>query len=237
MNKWKEVWKKRTLKSSNIDLDSLIKVDGFDQGAGQIKVADWRMYVQKICAKLGIEKGSTFFEVGCGAGAFLYAMRERERERESTPLVGGIDYAEVLINAAKKAMPDGEFKVMEAKDLDILPQFDYVIANSVFHYFTLEYAEEVLHRMIKKAKSAIAVMDIPDAATKEESETLRRNIMTPFEYEKKYKGLEHTYYQRNWFKEQAATYGLSCVTFDGCVPNYAQNRFRFGCIISKSNTI
>ena len=232
MNKWKEVWNKRTPKNNHIDLDDLIKMDGFDKGAGQINVVDWRIiYVQTVCEMLEIKKSATVFEVGCGAGAFLYAMRE------STLLVGGIDYAEVLINAAKNAMPDGEFKVMEAKDLDISPQFDYVIANSVFHYFTLEYAEEVLHRMIKKAKSAIAVMEIPDAATKEESEALRRNIMTPFEYEKKYKGLEHTYYQRNWFKEQAATCGLSCVTFDGCVPNYAQNKFRFGCIISKSNTI
>ncbi len=130
-------------------------------------------------------------------------------------------------------MPDGEFVLMEAKDLDPSPQYDYVVANSVFHYFSLEYAAEVVKRMINKAKKAVAVMDIPDRATKVESEALRCGMMSLKEYEEKYKWLEHNYYARSWFVKQAEIFGLTCKIFDGCIPNYAQNRFRFGCIIRK----
>ena len=176
MNNWKDIWNKRYLNGQGMDLDTLIKLDGFDTGAGRIDAADWRIYVKGIAEKLGSKEGETVFEVGCGAGAFLYALRE------STLSVGGCDYAAGLIEAARQAMPDGEFKVMQAIALEPNPQYDYVIANSVFHYFGLEYASEVLERMINKAKVAVAVMEIPDAATKEESECMRRDILTPMEY-------------------------------------------------------
>lgn len=74
---------------------------------------------------------------------------------------------------------------------------------------------------------------MPDLKTKDEAEALRREALTQVEYEKKYAGLTHTYYDRNWFREQAEKYGCDCELFDGCVPNYAQNRFRFGCVIRK----
>lgn len=226
---WKEIWNRRTGPCEwNGDLDDLINLDGFDTGAGRIDVADWRIYVERIAEKLGIKNNDTVFEVGCGAGAFLYALRER-----FSIAVGGIDYADGLIAAANHAIPDGEFKVMEAKAIYTFPEYDYVIANSVFHYFHFEYAAEVMERMINKAKIAVAVMEIPDVTTKEESEALRRDIMSTDEYERKYKGLEHTYYAGDWFKEQAKARGFTCELFGGCVPNYAQNRFRFSCIIRK----
>ena len=225
---WEEIWNRRTGPRGGYDLDALIKLDGFDTGAGRIEEADWRIYAALIAEKLGICNGATVFEVGCGAGALLYAFQERY-----SLSVGGIDYATGLIAAAKRAIPDGKFEVQEAKALDIKPQYDYVVANSVFHYFDSDYAVEVLGRMIKKARDAIAVMEVPDLKTKSESEVMRRDILIQDEYEKKYEGLRHTYYERDWFREQAKAQGLKCEFFDGCVPNYAQNRFRFGCIIRK----
>lgn len=223
---WKEIWNRRT--SSGGGLDALIKLDGFDTGAGFIEADDWRVYSALIAEKLGIKDHTTVYEVGCGSGAFLYALRERYLLS-----VGGIDYSTGLIAAVTLTIPDGEFKVMEAKALETTPQKDYVIANSVFQYFNLDYAAVVLDRMIKKTKAAIAVLDVPDLRTKDESEALRRDILTQEEYEKKYANLEHTYYARDWFKAQAKALGLKCELFDGCVPNYVQNRFRFGCIIKK----
>ena len=76
MSNWKEIWNRRTSNGEGVDLDALIKLDGFDTGAGRIDVADWRTYVEHIAEKLGIRNGETVFEVGCGAGAFLYALRE-----------------------------------------------------------------------------------------------------------------------------------------------------------------
>ena len=229
---WEEIWNRRPSSGRGEGLDALVKLDGFDTGAGYIEVADWRTYSVLIAEKLGIKNHTTAYEVGCGSGAFLYALRERYLLS-----VGGIDYSAGLIAAATRAMPDGEFKVIEAKALETTPQKDYVIANSVFQYFDLDYAAVVLDRMIKKAKVAIAVLDVPDLRSKDESEALRRDILTQEEYEKKYANLEHTYYARDWFKDKAKAHGLECELFNGCVPNYAQNRFRFGCIIRINSLI
>lgn len=223
---WNEVWSRRAASGGGLDLDVLIMLDGFDTGAGRIEASDWRTYVARIAEKLDIGDRASVYEVGCGAGAFLYALCQRH-----ALTVGGVDYSASLIAAATRALPDGEFNVLEAKDVETMPRYDYVIANGVFHYFDLEYAAEVLDRMIKKARLAVAVMEVPDLRTKDESEALRRDMLSQEEYDAKYAGLEHTYYARDWFKAQAEARGLECELFDGCVPNYAQNRFRFGCII------
>lgn len=53
-------------------------------------------------------------------------------------------------------------------------------------------------------------------------------VLYQAEYEKQYAGPEHAIYTRDWFKAQVKGRGLECELFDGCVPNYAQNRSRFG---------
>jgi len=225
---WRDIWNRRALPDGSLTLDTLIKLDGFDVGAGRIETEDWRNYVATIAAKLGLRDGASVFEVGCGSGAFLYALQERY-----TLSLGGIDYAGGLIAAARCALPAGHFEITEASALDTTTPFDFVIANGVFHYFTLDYASEVLRRMAAKARCAVAILEIPDAQTQEASEALRRNTLTQAEYEKKYAGLEHTYFQSEWFTNQAAALGLRCEAFAGCVPNYAQNQFRFGVMIRK----
>lgn len=226
---WKEIWGRRTYTGDEkLDLDALIKLDGFDTGAGRIAPTDWQTYADVISNKLGLHDGSSVYELGCGAGAFLYALREKH-----SLTVGGLDYSAALISAATHAMPDGEFIAAEAKSVDTEITYDFVISNSVFHYFSQEYAATVLARMLKKAKVAVAIMEVPDIQTRLESETLRRDILSQEEYEKKYLGLEHTYYDRDWFKTQATIHGCSCEIFDGCIPNYAQNKFRFGTLITK----
>jgi trans-aconitate methyltransferase len=225
---WKGVWDRRSIEGGN-SLDELVRIDGFDAGAGRIEVADWRAYASVIAQKLGLKDGDSVYEVGCGAGAYLYALREN-----CTLRVGGLDFSRPLIAAAAQVMPDGDFTLSEAGALETSPHYDYVIANSVFHYLELDSAANVLGRMITKCKAAVAVLEVPDLQTKQESEALRRESLAPQEYENKYAGLKHTYYERAWFVEQAAARGLDCELFDGCIPNYPQNRFRFGCIIRKS---
>jgi SAM-dependent methyltransferase len=227
---WKEIWSKRgRVNGGDLDLKTLIELDGFDSGAGRIDAMDWQAYADVISKKLGVRDGATVFEVGCGAGAFLYALRQRH-----SLIVGGLDYSEGLISAAKVAMPDGDFLATEAKLLNPEITYDFVIANGVFHYFSCEYAAEVLARMLKKARIAVAILEIPDFQTRAESETIRRSMLSQDEYDKKYAGLEHTYYRRDWFNKQAsAVSDFSCETFDGCIPNYVQNNFRFGVVLKK----
>jgi cyclopropane fatty-acyl-phospholipid synthase-like methyltransferase len=226
---WKEIWGKRKVDAAGLlDLDALIKLDGFDTGAGRIEAPDWQTYAEIISKKLGLRDGDSVYELGCGSGAFLYALRQR-----NALTVGGLDYSAALISAASRAIPDGKFVEAEAKFLDTDTRYDHVISNGVFHYFPKDYASDVVARMVKKAKKSVAIMEVPDLQTRQESENIRRDALSQEEYEKKYAGLEHTYYERSWFEEQAITHGCSCEIFDGCVPNYAQNRFRFGVLFKK----
>lgn len=226
-NLWQNIWEKRSLQPQHaITLDTLIALDGFDSGAGKIALPDWQEYTRRISEKLGMQSGDSVFEVGCGAGAFLYALRQQY------PLkVGGLDYAAGLIEAAQQAMPDGDFCAQSAQTMAIDPQYDFVIANSVFHYFDEAMAAEVFHAMWQKAKVGVAILDIPHAATKEECERARRDALSEAEYEEKYRGLHHTYYSPDWFANQLP--GKPHQVFESCVPNYAQSQYRFSVIFSK----
>jgi trans-aconitate methyltransferase len=226
-NLWQHIWEKRSLQPQHaITLDTLIALDGFDSGAGKIALPDWQEYTRRISEKLGMQPGNSVFEVGCGAGAFLYALRQQH------PLtVGGLDYAAGLVEAAQQAMPDGDFKAQSAQTMATAPQYDFVIANSVFHYFDEAMAAEVFQAMWQKANIGVAVLDIPHAATKEACERARRDALTEAEYEEKYRGLHHTYFSPDWFANQLP--GKPHQVFESCVPNYAQSQYRFSVIFHK----
>jgi SAM-dependent methyltransferase len=226
-NLWQQIWEKRTLQPQHaITLETLISLDGFDSGAGKINLADWQEYTRRISEKLGLKPGNSVFEVGCGAGAFLFSLREQMALE-----VGGLDYAAGLIAAAQKAMPDGEFLVQGAQSLDTETGYDFVIANSVFHYFDEANAAQVLQAMWKKARHGIAILDVPNAATRAACELARREALTEAEYEEKYRGLHHTYYTPEWFINQLPQWPHQA--FESCVPNYTQSEFRFSVIFSK----
>ena len=228
-DRWLEIWSRRSgTGAAVLDLNYLIALDGFDSGAGKIGIDDWQEYARRVSEKLDLRDGNSIYEVGCGCGAFLYALRERHDLK-----VGGNDYGSGLIETAQRVFPGDDFQCIEAVNIDPVPPYDYVISNSVFHYFTLDYAKQVLARMIDKASLAVCILEIPDIKTKDQAEKLRRDMLSPEEYKKKYAGLHHTYYDRNWFAKVASERGMYCETFNGFVPNYAQNEFRFGCVILK----
>ena len=227
-NKWKEIWNKRSADQDKYSLDDLIKLDGFDTGAGKINENDWRYLTNKVAEVLGLQDDDTVFEVGCGAGAFLYSLLE-----DYDLKVGGLDYSEGLIEIAKKVMPDGNWILDEAKNIPDDQEFDYVISHGVFHYFGLSYASQVLDKMIKSARKCIAVLEVPDLDTKYEAESIRRDLLTEENYKKKYEGLEHTYYSKKWFENIAIENDLETIFLEGVIPNYAQNKYRFGVIMKK----
>lgn len=228
---WLAVWQRRKfiLDQTNADfLQALIDVDGFDSGAGRIKADAWRSYVCSVADRLGLSPGKQVFEVGCGAGAFLYVLRELGAT------VSGIDYAENLVRIAQEAIPDGVFLHAEALHMPVAEQVDHVLANSVFHYFPTEaYAEAVLFAMMNKARTSLAILEVPDAARQVASERARRDCLSEQEYEIRYKDLAHRYYQREWFYSMAEKNGFSCEISDQSINGYAQNQFRFNCFMTR----
>lgn len=223
---WKEIWSARRPGAAASTLQRLIDLDGFDTGAGRISEPAWRDYVGGIARRLDLRAGESILEVGCGAGAFLLPLHEVGLK------VAGIDYSPALIDAARAAMPDGEFVVGEAASIS--GQYDYVIANSVFHYFPdAGYAERVLAAMLAAARRGAAVLEVPDIDKKPQAESVRRGALGEEAYRRKYAGLEHRYYRRQGFVEAAARAGFEAEVFDQAIDGYAQSAFRFNCLLRR----
>jgi ubiquinone/menaquinone biosynthesis C-methylase UbiE len=232
MTSWQEIWNNKTItgikKTQEFNLQDLIYVDGFDNGAGKIELEYWKQYINSISQLINLEPTDTIFEVGCGSGAFLFLWYKAGHK------VGGIDYSGSLISIAQCLIKNQDFQVLDAIDMDIYPKYDIVISNSVFHYFKdYNYATEVIERMLLKAKKTVAILEIPDLAKKVQSENARKFAMPEGEYEKKYADLMHLYYNRNWFYQFSEKYGHGIKILDQYIEKYGNSKFRFNVIIKK----
>lgn len=227
-NNWKDVWGKRTVSDDFSDiLSELICLDGFDGKTGKINVVDWVNYIKYISDYIGIKKHESIFEIGCGSGAFLYPFFLKGH------IVQGIDYSESLVKNARKLW-NAPIDCLEAIQVPVLPLFDIVISNSVFFYFpSLEYAEIVIQRMIEKSKHIIAILEVPDVTLYDTSEEMRRGEIGEEDYKIKYAGLEHLYYDKEWFIKIGEKYNLKTSIFNQHISHYKNNDYRFNCIFKK----
>ena len=73
MDKWKQIWNKDD-RINKIILETLIKADGFDSGAGSFTVDDWIDYTGELYDKLNIANSDSIYDIGCGGGAFVYPL-------------------------------------------------------------------------------------------------------------------------------------------------------------------
>jgi SAM-dependent methyltransferase len=221
-NRWPEVWARRRLDSSKGSLVAqLLAADGFDTGYGDIAESHWVDFLSDWATQLNITPDSSVFEVGCGSGAFLYEMHRRGCD------VAGLDQSAALVDIARATMPDGHF---EAADLPELPRADVVTSFSVFGYFpSLAYAEAVVRRMVAKAKTGVAIFDLPDSARRDDA--LAERIAPaggPDNYAARYEGLAHLYYSREWIEQVLRSARLEGVrTADQDLPAYRNGQYRF----------
>lgn len=227
-NNWLHIWQSRQIEAPSLPtLALLLALDGFD-GFGGIEESAWLAYADRIANELLIQPGDTIFEVGCGAGAFLYAWHMRGHH------VGGIDYAANMVKIARQVLPGADISENEATHLDPAPHFDVVMAQSVFFYFPdLDHAAVVLEKMIRKAYHAIAILDVPDLARKDQSLAFRRGQLGADDYTFKYAGLDHLYFDREWFKKVLRGMDLEIRTKDQNIPGYGHNPYRFNVFINK----
>jgi trans-aconitate methyltransferase len=222
---WDEIWESRQLDpSARSTLLALLAADGFDTPTGRFSEADWVRAIDGIVDRIELSANDSVFEVGCGAGAFLYVLYTRGN------IVSGIDRSRTLVEYARSVMPQGHFEVAAADAFDTTRRTDIAICNSVFLYFpSLDYANRVIRRMAAKATRAVAILDIPDLATKDEAIRRRIELAGGGEaYAARYAGLDHLYCARDWFVEALTAAGLSkiqvCTQPEGGSEN---SRFRF----------
>jgi 2-polyprenyl-3-methyl-5-hydroxy-6-metoxy-1,4-benzoquinol methylase len=111
--------------------------------------------------KIDLAPKDSVFEIVCGSGTFLYLWYKAGH------LVGGIDYSENLISIAQRVMRGMNFQVSDAIDVNTDEKFDIVLSNGVFFYFRdYTYAKEVIERMIRKARKAVAIFDLSSVPEK-----------------------------------------------------------------------
>jgi SAM-dependent methyltransferase len=227
---WRTIWGSRKLENqeTGTDLEKLIALDGFDSPLGLMSEGNWRSYAEEFLRRNEFKSGETLFEVGCGSGALLYLFHELGYK------VSGLDFSQKLINAARLALPiKSDYLIFaEANMCPVDVKADIVMANHVFHYFeSFEYASEVLNKMIDKASRLVAIYGIPNVDLKKESESMRRGLLSVEEYNKKYCGLDILYFSKNWFRQIAMDRGYCAMFYDHKMPGFAQNEFRFDCVI------
>jgi trans-aconitate methyltransferase len=225
MTGWDTLWKQRTIPpSQGSTLADLIAADGFNSDFALPSEASWSAAVGHLAAALCLTPGTSVFELGCGAGAFLY-----ELERLGCT-VGGVDHSPALVAKAAEAIPSGRFAVSDAAALHVKPQVDAAISFSVFQYFgSLAYAAQVLDRMVAKARRVVAVLDVPDLATREEDLAYRHKLAGgETAYAARYAGLDHRYYDRTWLADEFRARGLVDVRVeDQAIDGYGNAPFRF----------
>ena len=81
VNNWQAIWNRRSSVDKEYTLEDLIKLDGFDSGAGAISPEDWLENCRYISNELKLKNGQSVYEVGCGADAFLKGLLESNQLR------------------------------------------------------------------------------------------------------------------------------------------------------------
>jgi len=211
----------------------LIKADGFDNPSAKFEVEDWIKYCADLYSKIGISMKDTIFEIGCWSGAFLYPLYLRKN------LVGGIDYSLNLLNLASKFMPESNFSCEDAITFKSYKTYDVVLSHSVFQYFqNLNQAQLVIETMNRLAKKKIAILDINDL---EKFDLFNTERMKKFieegnseeDYKKKYLGLDHQFYSKEWFEEIGKKLNFDTKIFDQENNSYENAKYRFNVIFTK----
>lgn len=190
---WRRIWRSRQAgPGGTTRLAGLLASDGYDNEFGRISEDAWRAMVRHWMTVLGVRPGMTIYEIGCGSGAFLHDFYQL-----GCP-VGGLDLSESLISRARSVMPGGSFRVADAGTFDGRDRADIVAACGVFMYFpSQEYAQMVLTAMARAARHAVLVLDLPDRDKKDAATASRIAAMGGrAEYERRYRGLDHCYYER-----------------------------------------
>lgn len=208
MNSWKTIWNNKKT-DGEFDSDSIEETFQYLKSlmgvasAEGIGFSDFRDQFDSNLAKIGgysfDYKPQSYFEVGCGSGAYLYYLGRKNQKLT----VGGIDYSEPLIEAAKNVLNSlkiciGELYCAEAIELDVDTKYDCVYSRSVFQYFpSAEYGLAVAEKMLQKARCCVGIFDLFDPQTKDDFLKYRRSVIE--DYDVKYRETPHQFYQKESF--------------------------------------
>lgn len=227
---WREIWSGREVSEQLKRAESLdaylLRADGYDTPFGRVQPEAWLRSVNQTLKLLELKPEHSIFEIGCGAGAFLIEPWRRGHQ------VGGIDLSPRLIAIARNVMPNGRFRVAEAEHFAETDQWHSVVACGVMLYLgSTEKAESVIKKMASTAHHSIALLDLPDIASKKEAEAYRRASLTEEAYRERYAGLDHLYFDRSRLREVLLGLGFARVLIENqSIDGYPNGAFRFNAL-------
>ncbi len=236
-NRWLDIWSKRDdLQNDYLNMDEyelfceLKRIDGFDDavdknGEGYRGFYNSFLETYRIITE-NVGDINSVYEVGCGSGVNLFLFSRRS----DNCVLGGCDYASNMVKCARKVVDSDDMIVAEAIDIKESPQYDVVMSESVFQYFpSLEYARDVLSKMIKKARKLVYVGEVSDIEFEEEQLNARRQQIP--DYDNRYRGLGRMFYAKAWFEEIAKEHGCR-VLFTGIANDkYVNGKYQFNVYI------
>lgn len=222
IDSWRDVWEgrgegvERLVGGEDDILETLLRLDGYDSATGSLGLADFRDLMEYLSGAVGLRADDTLYEVGCGAGAVLRSLRPR------CAAVGGLDYSASLVRVARMAVGSQDLAVSEACDLEVEPRYDVVASVGAFLYFPdAAYCRATLLRMVAKARRAVAVIDVNDAARRALALELRARA-DPAGARR-----QQLFLDRGFFEEFAREHGLGLRIDECTVEGSINSRYRY----------
>lgn len=236
LNKWTEIWSRKPVikdyENETGEFEKFVKLkkaNGFDVAIDNEEMyfkafyEEWMGFydrIQNLCGN-GLEN---VYEVGCGSGVNLYMFENRN------VVGGGCDYSQSMIETAKNNVRSRDLACCEASEINISPQYDVVMSESVFQYFeSLEYADKVIRKMVEKSRQLVYIGEIHNKEYEEQLMEYRRKIID--NYDTKYAGLSKLFFEKSWFENIACSYGRSISFSEVDNPEYINGRYLFNCYI------
>lgn len=214
-------------------MSKLIKVNGFDTGAGDYQEEEWI----RLCSHFGeiveLKANEKVLELGCGAGAFLFCLQQ-----EYNCEIFGIDYSEALIDIARKNLA-GNFLVADASQISRMNQtFDLIFMHSVTQYFpSLGYASEVIEEAYRNlaVNGQFGMLDVNDKSKESSYHASRRSKhQKPEEYDLLYSDHPHFFVDKKELSKILERVGFTEIRFyPHIVKTYGNSEFRFNVIAQK----
>ena len=92
--------------------------------------------------------------------------------------------------------------------------------------------------MNRLAKKKVAILDVNDVAKFDlfHTERIKKFVKEGFseeDYKRKYLGLDHLFYSKEWFEELGQKLDLETEIFDQSNDNYGNSKLRFNVIFTK----
>ncbi len=131
-----------------------ISVQRFDEFASEfarrfLNVDSYRDSIDRFCSLIGADK-PRILELGCGPGNVTRALKNRLPESEIT----AIDLAPRMIEIARNALPDVDFRVMDVREISSIPErFDAVLCAFCLPFLSKPDAEKLIADAAEKLNS------------------------------------------------------------------------------------